>query len=418
GGSGHDEGLGIAVDEDGNAYLTGRTQSTDFPVNNALQPELAGRHDFPEDDLFVTKLNADGSALVYSTYLGGTGQDIGWDLAIDNERNVYVAGDTVSNDFPTVNPLQPTLGRRFSIDAFAAKLKADGSALVYSTYLGGGNSEHLSGIAVDGFGDLCLTGQTLSNDFPTANPLKSTLADGDLDAFVTKISADGSAFVYSTYLGGAGQDWANDIAVDASGAVYVTGKTFSPDFPTVNPLQPVLSGTSDAFVTKFNPTGSALLYSTYLGGTRGDEGKGIAIDPRNSIYVSGLTLSNDFPTVDAAQPIPDGSPDIPDNGFCAKLKADGSVLIYSTYLGGRGIDEGPLLAVDAPGNAYVFGFTNSDDLPTTPGAVRREPRSPNEDHSECFITKIFASRRHHQDPDKDREDDHDGEGRHSRKARH
>jgi Beta-propeller repeat len=417
GGSGYDEGLGIAVDEDGNAYLTGRTQSLDFPTKNPLQPGLAG------DDIFVTKLNADGSALVYSTHLGGTSVDIAWDLAIDNERNVYVAGETFSNDFPTVNPLQAT--RSGGRDVFAAKIKADGSALVYSTYLGGGDDrlpfdddEDPKGIAVDRFGCLYLAGTTASPDFPTANPLKSTLADGDRDAFVTKISADGSAFVYSTYLGGGDFDEAWDLAVDASGAAYVTGKTFSPDFPTVNPLQPVLSGTSDAFVTKISPTGSALLYSTYLGGTRGEWGFGIGIDSRNSIYVTGLTLSDDFPTLDAAQPIPDGSPDIPDNGFVAKLKADGSRLIYSTYLGGRGVDEGDLIAVDARGNAYVFGFTDSDDVPTTPGAIRREPRSPNQHHSECFITKISASRRHHQGHDKDCEDDHDGEGRHSRKARH
>jgi Beta-propeller repeat len=414
GGSDFDEGLGIAVDEDGNVYLTGQTFSPDFPTKNSLQPG---------NDLFVTKLSADGSALVYSTYLGGTGADNPWDLAIDNERNVYVTGDTDSNDFPTVNPLQAT--RSGGRDVFAAKLNADGSALVYSTYLGGGDDrfpfdddEDPKGIAVDRFGCLYLAGTTAAPDFPTANPLKSTLAEGDRDAFVTKISADGSALVYSTYLGGGDFDEAWDLAVDASGAAYVTGKTFSPDFPTVNPLQPVLSGTSDAFVTKINPTGSAILYSTYLGGSRGEFGFGIGVDSRNSIYITGLTLSDDFPTLDAAQPIPDRRSDIDiDNGFVAKLKADGSRLIYSTYLGGRGIDEGDFIAVDRRGNAYVFGFTDSDDLPTTPGAFRREPLSPNEQHFECFITKIFATRRHHQDHDKDCEDDNDCKGRHSRKAR-
>src|SRR6266542_3161600 len=362
--------------------------------------------------------------MAYSTYLGG-GSDANYpgSIAVDAAGNAYVTGVTYALDFPTSNPLQPNPAGNG--DVFVAKLNPEGSALVYSTYLGGGDDrlpfdddEDPKGIAVDRFGCLYLAGTTASPDFPTANPLKSTLADGDRDAFVTKISADGSAFVYSTYLGGGDFDEAWDLAVDASGAAYVTGKTFSPDFPTVNPLQPVLSGTSDAFVTKISPTGSALLYSTYLGGTRGEWGFGIGIDSRNSIYVTGLTLSDDFPTLDAAQPIPDGSPDIPDNGFVAKLKADGSRLIYSTYLGGRGVDEGDLIAVDARGNAYVFGFTDSDDVPTTPGAIRREPRSPNQHHSECFITKISASRRHHQGHDKDCEDDHDGEGRHSRKARH
>jgi beta-propeller repeat-containing protein len=420
GGSGYDEGIGIAVDEDGNAYLAGRTQSLDFPTKNALQPDLAGGN-ASEDDLFVTKLNADGSALVYSTYLGGAaGQDLGYDLALDNERNVYVAGITTSRDFPTVNPLQPQPGSAFALfDVFAAKLKADGSALVYSTYLGGRAPEELGGIAVDSSGCLYLTGQTYSNDFPTANPLKSTLADGDSDSFVTKIKADGSAFVYSTYLGGAVVEWANDITVDAFGDAYVTGITYSNNFPTVNPLQPVLSGLNDAFVTKFNSNGSALFYSTYLGGTGVEEGRGIAIDSRNNIYVSGYTSSEDFPTLDAAQPRPDSSPDTTDNGFVAKLKADGSGLIYSTYLGGRGYEDGIRIAVDARGNAYVFGFTDSDDFLVTPGAVQREYRVPSGRFNyDAFITKISAPRRHHQGHDKDREDDDDGEGHHSRNARH
>jgi hypothetical protein len=399
GGNDYDDSSSIAVDEDGNAYVTGRTQSPDFPTKNALQPELATGGFIVDEDLFVTKLNADGSGLVYSTYLGGgTGQDLGDDLAIDNERNVYLTGVTTSSDFPTVNPLQPA--NAGSIDIFAAKLKADGSALVYSTYLGGRGAENLSGIAVDGFGNTYLTGWTFSNDFPMANPLKPSLAEGDIDAFVTKISADGSSLIYSTYLGGDDQDRASDIDVDAFGNAYVTGITSSTNFPTVNPLQPVLSGLNDAFVTKINGNGSAICYSTYLGGTGVEEGSGIAIDSRNNIYVTGWTRSHDFPTVDAVQPIPDGSPDIPDNIFVTKLEADGSGLTYSTYLGGSGYDAGARIAVDARGNAYVFGFTESDDIPTTPGAVQREIRNPNgDDRSEAFITKISARRRHHHDHD-------------------
>jgi hypothetical protein len=416
GGNGYDDGFGIAVDEDGNAYVTGVTLSSDFPTKNPLQPNLAGDPASFNGDLFVTKLNADGSALVYSTYLGGSGPDTGVDLAIDNGRNIYVTAVTSSSDFPTVNPLQATPPG--FIDVVAAKLKADGSALVYSTYLGGRDFDFADGLAVDGFGCLYLTGGTYSDDFPTANPLKATLADGAPDAFVTKISADGSAFIYSTYLGGADYDLAGGITVDAFGAAYVTGLTHSTNFPTVNPLQPALSGLSDAFVTKFNQAGSALLYSTYLGGTGDEAGSGVALGSRNSIYVSGWTNSNDFPTLDAAQPLPDSSSDTPDNGFVTKLKADGSGLIYSTHLGGKGYDQVNHIAVDALGAVYVFGFTESDDFPTTPGAVQREHRSPGEALSESFITKIFAPRRHHQDRDKDREDGNDGEGRHSPKARH
>ena len=415
GGIGFDYGNDIAVDGDGNAYVTGTTRSLDFPTKNALQPELAGGNAI---DLFVTKLNADGSALVYSTYLGGTDVEVDANLTIDNERNVYVAGDTNSRNFPTVNPLQATLSG-FQ-DIFAAKIKADGSALVYSTYLGGRDFDFLSGIAVDGFGCIYLTGNTSSNDFPTANPLKSTLINGDSDAFLTKIGADGSSFVYSTYLGGSDYDDTGNITVDAFGNAYVVGLTYSPDFPTINPLQPVLSGQADAFVTKFNQNGSALLYSTYLGGDNEDWGYDIALDSRSDIYVSGYTLSDDFPTLDAAQPRPDTNPNDPNNigdGFVSKLKADGSGLIYSTYLGGGAFEEGPLMAVDAQGAAYLFRYTNSADYPTTPGAVQRETSVPNQGRPECFITKIAGARRHHLSQDKDCEDAHDGEGRHSSKAR-
>jgi len=414
GGNNFDEGLGIAVDEEGTAYLTGQTFSLDFPTINPLQQNLAGFV-----DLFVTKLSPDGSALVYSTYLGGTGTEIGFDLAIDNERNIYVAGSTDSGDFPTVNPLQPAMAG-FQ-DVFAAKLKADGSALVYSTYLGGTDFEVLVGvaIAVDGFGCLYLTGDTFSNDFPTANPLRPSHPVGDLDAFATKISANGANFVYSTYLGGDGGDIGSGVAVDTFGNAYVTGTTSSTNFPTVNPLQPVLSGETDAFVTKFNPTGSAFLYSTYFGGAGNERSNGVAVDSRNRVYITGLTNSTDFPTVDAVQPMPDSADAEPIDGFSAKLKADGSGLIYSTFLGGKGFDWAAKIAVDARGNAYVCGFTDSGDLPTTPGAVQREYRDPNGDLStDTFITKIFAPRRHHHDHDEDCEDDNDGEGGHSRKARH
>lgn len=415
GGIGLDYGHDIAVDGDGNAYVTGTTQSIDFPTNNALQPELAGGNTI---DLFVAKLNADGSALVYSTYLGGTDAEFDANLTIDNERNVYVAGDTFSRDFPTVNPLKATLSG--INDIFAAKIKADGSALVYSTYLGGRSLDFLSGIAVDGFGCIFLTGNTSSNDFPTANPLKATLSDGDTDAFLTKIGADGSSLVYSTYLGGADYDDAGNITVDAFGNAYVVGLTYSPDFPTVNPLQPVFSGQADAFVTKINQNGSALLYSTCLGGDAEDWGYGIALDSRNNIYVSGYTLSDDFPTFDAAQPRPDTNPNDPNNigdGFVTKLKADGSGMVYSTYLGGGAFEEGPVIAVDAQGAAYLFRYTNSDDFLTTPGAVRQETSVPNQSLAECFITKIAGDRRHHLRQDKDCEDAHDGEGRHFRKSR-
>jgi hypothetical protein len=262
GGSGHDgeRARSIAVDAAGNAYITGSTDSPDFPTANALQPALGSRN----GNAFIAKLTADGSGLVYSTYLGGTGNglvpsgnigDYGHGIAVDAAGNAYVVGETASPDFPTANPLQPTLGGS-ATNAFVAKLTPDGSALVYSTYLGGSGQDGDSGwgIAVDGAGNAYVTGGTSSPDFPTANPLPPALL-GSYDGFVAQLTADGSALVYSTYLGGSGRDgdlgWG--IAVDGAGNAYVVGETASPDFPTANPLQPVLRGNFNAFVVKISP---------------------------------------------------------------------------------------------------------------------------------------------------------------------
>jgi hypothetical protein len=404
---GGEAGYSIKVDKEGNAYVTGFTYSTDFPTKNPLQPASAspGR-----EDAFVTKLNADGSELVFSTYLGGTLYDYGYSLAIDRNGDVYVAGTTYSADFPTKNPLQPAFAGGES-DAFVTKLKSDGSALVYSTYLGGSgrDGEGNLGVAVDGQGSVYLAGRTESNDFPMANPLQPALA-GASDAFVTKLNADGTALVYSTYLGGESEDGGSSIAVDSTGNAYVTGDTRSTNFPTAGPWQPALSGPADAFVTKLNRTGSALSYSTYLGGTGSDIGFGISADSQGHIYVTGRTYSlEDFPTRDAIQPIPDFSWDIA-NGFIVKLNAGGSGLVYSTYLGGGGLDQCSGLAVDAKGDAYVIGSTASEDFLTTPGAFQREFRglvAP----FDAFIIKIGNRRHTHNEhgQDDDRDSDRDRE---------
>ncbi|MDA2929354.1 SBBP repeat-containing protein [Acidobacteria bacterium AH-259-O06] len=375
-------GGGIAVDPEGNAYVTGFTSSTDFPTANALQPAFGGG-DF---DAFVAKLNPTGSALVYSTYLGGSGNDQGLGIAVDADGNAYVTGGADS-DFPTANALQPPSREltqlpqsHFLADAFVAKLNPTGSALVYSTRLGGSEEDFAWGIGIDGAGNAYVTGATFSSDFPTANPLQPAFG-GDIDAFVTKLDATGSALVYSTYLGGSGREnlseikegfiSAGDIAVDADGNAYVTGFTESIDFPTANPLQATcvgVFGCFDAFVAKLNPTGSALVYSTYLGGSFDDNGSGIAVDADGNAYVTGFTDSTDcpsnfalscFPTANALPNGPFGSA-----AFVAKLNPTGSALVYSTYLGSTGFDNGSGIAVDADGNAYVTGDTDSTDFPT------------------------------------------------------
>jgi hypothetical protein len=375
GGSGDDFGRGIAVDSSGNAYVIGNTLSTDFPTMNPLQPANAG-----DGDAFVAQLNPTGSALVYSTYLGGSGYDSGLGIAADSSGNALVTGYTLSINFPTMNPLQPANAGGY--DAFVAQLNPSGSALVYSTYLGGSGDDYGISIAVDSSGNFCVTGDTNSTDFPTMNPLQPAYGGGYWDAFVAELNHTGSALVYSTYLGGSGYDVGIDIAVDSSGNAYVTGYTTSTDFPTMNPLQPANAGGYDAFVAQLNPSGSALVYSTYLGGSGDDLGYGIAVDSSGNAYVTGATSSTNFPTMNPFQPANGGSGD----AFVAEIKPTGSALVYSTYLGGSGDDLGYGIAVDSSGNAYVTGSTQSTNFPTM------NPFQPaNAGSGDAFVAKIAKS---------------------------
>jgi len=367
GGTGGESAHGIAVDGTGNAYVTGSTRSSDFPVVNPLQPALRG-----SVDVFVSKLNSTGS-VVYSTYLGGSdtgtasADDVGLGIAVDTAGNAYVTGATNSADFPTTaNALQPTWGAGCcqSDDAFVVKLNPTGSALVYATYLGGTFSDFGNSIAVDSVGNAHVTGFTNSLDFPTANPIQATLGGGfgDADAFVAKLNAAGTALIYSTYLGGSGAENATGIAVDAAGNAYVAGNTSSADFPTVNPVQGGFGGNADAFVAKLDPIGTALVYSTYLGGSGFDGATGIAVDSAGSAYVTGGTGSPDFPTVNPVQGTRVGNSD----GFVAKLNAPGTALVYATYLGIGSFTENfgaNAIAVDSAGNAYVTGQTDSPSIP-------------------------------------------------------
>ncbi len=298
--------------------------------------------------------------LVYSTYLGGSSEDLGQGIAVDSSGSAYVTGSTSSTNFPTANPMQAIFGG--GGDVFVAKLNPAGSALVYSTYLGGSSGDGGNGIAVDSGGNAYVTGGTASTDFPTAHPLQA-VPNGFGDAFVAKLNPTGSALVYSTYLGGSSGDGGNGIAVDSAGSAYVTGSTTSTNFPTANPLQAVNTGGRDAFVTKLNPGGSALVYSTYLGGSSDDGGNGIAVDSAGNAYVTGNTESTNFPTANPLQPVFGGG-GFSGDAFVAKLNSGGSALVYSTYLGGIVYDVGYGIAVDSSGNAYVTGRTDSPDFPT------------------------------------------------------
>ena len=288
GGSNDDIGNGIAVDSLGNAYITGMTKSDDFPTASPIYKDYGGGTNY--GDAFVTKINASGSALDYSTYLGGSKDDIGNGIAVDSAGNAYITGETKSTDFPE------GFYNSGKNDVFVTEINASGSAIVYSTYLGGKGDDRGSGIAVDSSGNAYITGQTKSIDFPKASPIAGTKFGGIADAFVTKIKADGSGLAYSTYLGGSGDDWGLGIAVDSSGNAYITGRTKSIDFPKASPIARTRGGgISDAFVTKIKADGSALAYSTYLGGSADDWGFGIAVDSSGNAYIAGTTLSADFP---------------------------------------------------------------------------------------------------------------------------
>jgi beta-propeller repeat-containing protein len=427
GGGGGDLAQGVAVDEDGSAYVTGQTISLNFPVTaGAFQTTLGGSSDafvaklnqtgsalvystylggggndrglgiavrfgrafitgntnspnFPTtagafqtafggvQDAFVTKLSRDGSALVYSTYLGGAGLDAGFEIALDLFGAAYVTGSAGSLDFPvTAGAFQSTLGG--VLDAFVTKLNQDGSALAYSTYLGGGSFDAGQSIAVDITGKAYVTGQTVSSNFPITAGAFQTTFGGVIDAFVTKLNQDGSALAYSTYLGGGDIDAGQGIAVDIHGKAYVTGQTASSNFPTTaGALQTTFGGVIDAFVTKLDQAGSAPAYSTYLGGGSFDAGQGIAVDIFGTAYVTGIVQSTNFPvTVDAPQGTIGGGQD----AFVTKLNQDGSALGFSTYIGGSGMDTGEDIAIRF-GEAYVTGITTSSDFPTTTGAFQR-----------------------------------------------
>ncbi len=372
GGSDDEEAWGIAVDNSGCAYITGYTLSNNFPTtSNAInQTENGG------GDAFISKISADGTVLEYSTFLGGSGLDIGYAIAIDSTGNAYVAGMTNNNTnhFPT------TLGainetHNGLTDAFVSKINVDGTNLEYSTLLGGSSWEEAFGIAVDNAGCAYITGYTYNistledHNFPTTFGAISGVHNGNVDVFVCKINGEGTALDYSTFLGGENIDYGTAITLDSSGYAYVTGMTHDDviDFPTTSGvLNETHNGGLDAFVCKLNLDGTALEYSTFLGGPFTDNGYAIAVDSTGSAYVTG----NAYNTL----------------AFLAKINVDGSELDYSTSLNGSGSDVGQAIAVNNFGSVYLTGITmnSTTNFPTTPGAI-------DETHNgldDVFVSKI------------------------------
>jgi hypothetical protein len=396
GGTGGDVGYSIAVDSTTyDAYITGQTNSTNFPLTTtpgltAYQTNYGGA-----GDAFVSQINSAGTAIAYSTYVGGSGSDIGTGIALLNS-DAYVTGYTTSADFPVTAPagsgpavpFQQTYGG--STDAFVLELNNRGNTLIYSTYLGGNGADFGQAIAVDSTGTAYITGTTQSPNFPIVTPYQS-VNNGGQDAFVAKLDFAGENLLYSTFLGGSKAESAQGIALDSSNDMFITGYTNSSDFPLASPYQAAIGGANDAFVTELNAAGSALVFSTYLGGSADDRAYGIALDGSKNVYITGATSSTNFPTATGAfQPSLRGS----SNAFVTEFNPGGNSLLYSTYLGGSGTDQASSIAVTPAGIAFVTGSTNSSDFPTGDaiqgilGLANNGQCSGNSPCPDAFVTQI------------------------------
>ena len=381
GGEGQDIGEAIAIDNAGHGYLVGTTDSFTFPVTpNAFQQSAIST----DRDIFVTKFDTETSDIIFSTYIGGEGDDLATGVALDPEGSPYITGQTNSLTFPTQNPLQESL--QGESDAFVLKLAQDGSTLLYSTYVGGTNMDTAHGIAVDQVGQAYITGETASVDFPTENPFDVILGDGredpQSDAFVTKLGPQGSSLLFSTFLGGSANDVGHSIARDQEGGIYITGETaklpVTPGSSVSSPSSPFPitpgafqatfgGGATDAFIAKLSSTlagEAALLYSSYLGGNGEDVGLDLFVDQEKQVYLTGRTTSESgFPlTADAFDPIFNGGQD----AFLAKVDVEGvgqDALAYATYVGGSQHDVGVAIGKDTLGRPCITGTTTSADFP-------------------------------------------------------
>ena len=363
GGSGDEYDSGIAVDSSGYIYVTGLTQSPDFP---ATVGAFDTNYNDGYSDIFVAKINPTGTALHYATFLGGSGGDHVFGVALDRSSNAYVAGWTSSSDFPTTSGAFDTTYND-EWDVFVTRLNHAGDTLDFSTFLGGQNNDAAASVAVDNFGSVYVTGRTRSDDFPTTAGTFDTTLNGTEDAFVVKFNSAGSLLAYACFLGGSEDDKGWGISVDTMGNAYVIGETSSSDFPTSTGAFDTTynGGSGDAFVARINTPGSALDYATYLGGEDYDFGQAIWIDNCGKAYMIGTTHSDDFPiTTGAFDTTLSGPSDI----FVAQLSVTGSELHGTTYLGGGSADVGIDITVDNTGNLYITGETASTDFPTTAGA--------------------------------------------------
>jgi len=365
GGNGWNEyGLGIAVDSSGNAYITGATNATDFPgvTGGSIQSSFGGTGS--NRDAFATRINAAGNAIDWSTYLGGSGDEIAYGIAADSSGNCYVVSATGSSTLSFIDgsALQPSSNGNG--DAFVVKIDSSG-AKVYATFLGGSGGEFGQSIAADSSGNAWVAGVTGSTDFPgvTGGSLQSTNAGGD-DLFVAKLNSGGTSLLYATYFGTSNNEWLQEMRRDGSGNIYLIGETESTAWPGVtgSSAQPSNAGSYDIYVTKLNSTATAITWSTYLGGSDYDASAGVGIDSSGNVYVGGMTNSTDFPVSSAFQSTYGGGTV---DAVAAKLNSAGTAVTWSTYLGGTDEDQAFGAVADSSGNLYMVGFTDSSAFPGT-----------------------------------------------------
>ena len=383
GGARTELGHAVAIDDEGCAYITGQAVSPEFPRTPGF-PE-PNHLDGETSYAFITKLNPSGTQIVYSSLLGGADYDIGNAITVDSDGAAYLVGETRSPDFPaTARALQRTLGGER--DVFVAKISPDGSSLLYATYLGGEDFDAGNGIVIDPAGSAYITGITVSSDFPTtSNAYQREYASGQ-DVFAAKLNADGSGLIYSTLVGGVGDDRANGIAIDRSGNAYLAGITSTRR----------ASGGADAYCIKLNPNGSEVVYLKLFGGLNAEEATSVVVDEAGNAYLAGVTFSKDFPTTpgvfqtESKSPLPQFGSIFGYDAFVVKVDPRGENLIFSTLLNGSGSSYGRAIALDPEGNIVVAGFTASEDFPVTAGALTLSPHEP---QFKGFLAKLDPAAR-------------------------
>lgn len=349
-----DVGTANHMDSLGYIYVTGYTSSPLFPVTSAYDTTYAGGY-----DAFVFKLSPDGQTLVFSTFIGGTGAEYAYCLTVDNNFDVYIGGVTTSDDFPLLNAYDDS--RASGTDGFIVKLNSTGTGLVFSTYIGGNGNDGFYVLQVDGNNDIYAAGYSTASDWPVVNPCQLKHG-GNGDAVIVKMRNDGELLMFSTYLGGSGDDAVHDIAIDNKNRIVVIGGTSSSDYPVVNAIDSAYGGSNDAILARINATDGSLDFSTYLGDSNHDNGQGVVVDKSDNIYIVGLTYSPTFPVVNAFDSTHNGDSDI----FVAKIAENGTSFYFSTFVGGSTDDDTlpRCIGLDEINNIYVVARTESIDIPT------------------------------------------------------